>query len=62
MKKRTLNYLRKSKARNIFSRVAEVDLKTFLSAAQELCYSSTVKRHVEKTLQRLDSYQFGIRA
>lgn len=63
MKRRTLNYLKKSKARNIFQRVLDVDLTTFLAATLELSQSFKVKRDVRDTLYQLGGYSTsGMRA
>lgn len=56
MKRRTLNYIRKAKARNIFQHVMEVDLKTFLAATLDLSQNFVVKKHVQNTLYSLTGY------
>lgn len=60
MKKRTLSYLRKSRARRVLAHAIEKDLKTFLNAAFELSHSGIVKRHIKNTLMELEgSYQMS---
>lgn len=62
MNKRTINYLKKAKARKIVTHVLDVDLNTFLSATLELSSSNTVKKHIQNALYRLDGYKMRMSA
>jgi len=55
MKRRTVNYLNKCKARKIFQRPTQADLTTFLKATIELSRSRIVRRDIMTTLQQLQA-------
>ena len=55
MTKRNRLYMSKTKARKMFERITEIDLKSFLAASMELCRSKVVKRHVASTLHELQT-------
>jgi hypothetical protein len=51
MKYRTLEYLKKSKARKRMQH--PTDLETFLKAELDICENSVVRKHIKKTLEQL---------
>lgn len=53
MKKRTITYIRKMKARKVFQNPLGADLTSFLSATMSLCRSNVVKQHIQESLQQL---------
>jgi hypothetical protein len=62
MQKRTMQYLRKEKARRILEQPLNFDLKTLLSATFALSESSVVKRHIHKTLTQLNAPSYRMSA
>jgi len=55
MKNRTIQYLKKCKARKIFQSPTQTDLATFLKATIELSRSRIVKRDIRMTLRQLQA-------
>lgn len=53
MKKRTIEYLKKCKARKVFQRPLQADLATFLKATIELSRNTIVKKDIRSTLEQL---------
>jgi len=52
MKYRTIEYMKKSKARRLMQH--PTDLKSFLKAELDICENSVVRKHIKKTLEQLD--------
>ncbi|MBS1772666.1 MAG: hypothetical protein JST82_07395 [Bacteroidetes bacterium] len=50
MKRRTKDYMKKTKAMKIMTHVNDVDLGTFLSATFQLAKSNVVKKHIQIAL------------
>jgi hypothetical protein len=62
MKKRTLAYFRKLKARKIIARPMDTDLMTFLGATFQLAQSRVVKRHIQNQLRSLEENWYRMSA
>ena len=52
MKYRTIEYMKKTKARRHMQHPS--DLKTFLKAELDICENSVVRKHIKKTMDLLD--------
>jgi len=57
MKNRTLDYIKKRKAR--YAMQHPTDLKSFLMAELDICENAVVKKHIIRTMAELDSGSFG---
>jgi hypothetical protein len=55
MKKRTLAYIKKCKARRIIQNPLTADLSSFLAATLELSRSNIVKKHIRQSIEALQS-------
>ncbi len=53
MKFRTIEYIKKSKARKHMQHPS--DLGTFLKAELDICENSVVRKHIKKTLEQLST-------
>ena len=62
MKNRTIIYFRKDRARKIVESPLQADLTTFLSATFALTRNNVVKRHINSTLQELNTRMYKLSA
>lgn len=62
MKNRTIVYFTKNRARKIIESPLQADLKTFLSATFALTRNNVVRKHINSTLQELNSRAYKLSA
>lgn len=62
MTNRAIIYFRKDKARKIWERPMEADLKTLLSATLAISRNRIVKKHITDTLQDLNATYYKMSA
>ena len=62
MQNRAVRYLRKDKALKVLENPLEADLKTLLSATFALSRNNVVKKHINDTLQQLNTRQYKLSA
>jgi len=55
MKYRTIEYLKKTKARKHMQHPG--DLKSFLRAELDICENTVVRKHIQKTMEQLEHPQ-----